>query len=182
MDLYQILARSKETKTLTPAKLRFLWEQMLVAVRDVHAMNIIHADIKPGNFLMVAGRLKLIDFGFAMETIPGQQDYVQKKSLFGTKDFMSPEVFAGYIFENGEIDKEAMANSEGVKYTKKVDIWALGIILYHTVFECLPFSSVPGGKNGRIMALASLDDPVDFPSIDNIDPNLLDTLKKCLQK
>ena len=35
----------------------------------------------------------------------GQQDYVQKKSLFGTKDFMSPEVFAGYIFENGEIDK-----------------------------------------------------------------------------
>ena len=85
-----------------------------------------------------------------------------------------------------------MANSEGVKYTKKVDIWALGIILYHTVFECLPFSSVPGkyllmlekvirnsnefdsgGKNGRIMALASLDNPVDFPSIDNIDPNLL---------
>ena len=30
-----------------------------------------------------------------------------------------------------------------------------------------------GGKNGRIMALASIDDPVDFPSIDNIDPNLL---------
>ena len=35
----------------------------------------------------------------------GQQDYVQKKNLFGTKDFMSPEVFAGYIFENGVIDK-----------------------------------------------------------------------------
>ena len=87
-------------------------------------MNIIHADIKPGNFLLVAGQLKLIDFGFAMETIPGmgmsislsileitdhsflgQQDYVQKKNLFGTKDFMSPEVFAGYIFENGVIDK-----------------------------------------------------------------------------
>ena len=35
-------------------------------------------------------------------------------------------------------------NSDGVKYSKMVDIWALGIILYHTVYEMLPFSSVPG--------------------------------------
>ena len=41
--------------------------------RDVHSMNIIHADIKPGNFLLVAGQLKLIDFGFAMEIIPGKK-------------------------------------------------------------------------------------------------------------
>ena len=66
-----------------------------------------------------------------------------------------------------------MAASEGVKYSKKVDIWALGIILYHTVYEVLPFTTVPGGKNGRIKAIASIDEPVHFPSIDNIDPMLL---------
>ena len=66
-----------------------------------------------------------------------------------------------------------MANSEGVKYSKKVDIWALGIILYQTVYDSLPFTSVPGGKNGKIKAIASIDVPVDFPSIDNIDPMLL---------
>ena len=59
--------------------------------RDVHEVNIIHADIKPGNFLLVAGELKLIDFGLAMELVPGYE-YVQRKNIQGTKEYMSPEV------------------------------------------------------------------------------------------
>jgi len=183
MDLYQILAKSKETKTLTPAKLRFLWEQMLVAVRDVHNMNIIHADIKPGNFLMVAGQLKIIDFGLAMEEVPGQE-YVLKKNILGTREFMSPEVWAAYKIENGEVDREAMAAYEGIKYTKKVDIWALGIILYNVVYGTQPFCNVPGGKYARIKAFADLNLQVEFPELNKLDrdPALVDTLKKCLQK
>ena len=53
-------------------------------------------------------------------------------------------MYAGYVIENGEIDREATSQSEGVKYTKKIDIWALGIILYQTVYSNLPFSNVPG--------------------------------------
>ena len=109
-------------------------------------MNIIHADIKPGNFLLVAGQLKLIDFGLAMEEIPGQS-YVEKQQMLGTKEFMSPEVLSAYKFENGEIDREAMANRDSIKYTKMVDIWALGIILYNIVYETQPFSNVPGRHN-----------------------------------
>ena len=75
MDLFQVLAAARENDNLTPSKLRFYWEQMLQAVRDVHNMNIIHADIKPGNFLLVAGQLKLIDFGLAMEEVPGHSTY-----------------------------------------------------------------------------------------------------------
>ena len=151
-------------------------------------MNIIHADIKPGNFLLVAGQLKLIDFGLAMEEIPGQS-YVEKQQMLGTKEFMSPEVLSAYKFENGEIDREAMANRDSIKYTKMVDIWALGIILYNIVYETQPFSNVPGrlinsysrrvidifagGKNARIQAFANPDLPVEFSPIDNIDPALL---------
>ena len=29
--------------------------------------DIVHSDLKPSNFLMVAGRLKLIDFGIASQ-------------------------------------------------------------------------------------------------------------------
>jgi serine/threonine protein kinase len=37
----------------------------LQAVRDIHDLRIVHSDLKPANFLMVEGQLKLIDFGIA---------------------------------------------------------------------------------------------------------------------
>jgi hypothetical protein len=37
----------------------------LQAVRDIHELRIVHSDLKPANFLLVEGQLKLIDFGIA---------------------------------------------------------------------------------------------------------------------
>lgn len=38
---------------------------MLHAVRAIHTKNIVHSDLKPANFVLSKGRLKLIDFGIA---------------------------------------------------------------------------------------------------------------------
>ena len=38
---------------------------MLQAVQTIHEKAIVHSDLKPANFLLVAGSLKLIDFGIA---------------------------------------------------------------------------------------------------------------------
>lgn len=38
---------------------------MLEAVQTIHDERIVHSDLKPANFLMVKGELKLIDFGIA---------------------------------------------------------------------------------------------------------------------
>ena len=35
------------------------------AVQTIHEARIVHSDLKPANFLMVEGQLKLIDFGIA---------------------------------------------------------------------------------------------------------------------
>ncbi len=35
------------------------------AVNMIHEARIVHSDLKPANFLMVEGQLKLIDFGIA---------------------------------------------------------------------------------------------------------------------
>ncbi|KAD4385295.1 hypothetical protein E3N88_25463 [Mikania micrantha] len=45
--------------------LRFYWQQILLAVKTIHEERIVHSDLKPANFLLVRGSLKLIDFGIA---------------------------------------------------------------------------------------------------------------------
>jgi serine/threonine protein kinase len=39
--------------------------QMLQAVHIIHEEKIVHSDLKPANFVLVKGQLKLIDFGIA---------------------------------------------------------------------------------------------------------------------
>jgi serine/threonine-protein kinase TTK/MPS1 len=38
---------------------------MLEAVQAVHEQKVVHSDLKPANFVLVKGRLKIIDFGIA---------------------------------------------------------------------------------------------------------------------
>lgn len=61
--------------------IRMYWEQMLQAVDIIHRERIVHSDLKPANFLVVEGQLKLIDFGIAKA--------IQAGALFST-DVCSP--------------------------------------------------------------------------------------------
>ena len=54
---------SAQNKGLTDNKIKFYWEEMLEAVQVIHTEGIVHRDLKPGNFVIVGGRIKLIDFG-----------------------------------------------------------------------------------------------------------------------
>lgn len=58
---------------------------MLQAVQVIHEEKIVHSDLKPANFVLVRGQLKLIDFGIANaianDTTNIQRDQQVRQSL-----------------------------------------------------------------------------------------------------
>ena len=82
---------------------------MLEAVHAIHGENIVHTDLKPANFLLVEGSLKLIDFGIA-KAIPNDTTNIQRDSQTGTCNYMSPEslCFVGNGPETGKFEKDGI--------------------------------------------------------------------------
>lgn len=87
-DLRSVLQTYKTTMPLY--KLMNLWHQMLLCVDYIHSKDVIHSDLKPENFLMVHGRLKLIDFGISSK-IAVDATSIIKYSQVGTFNYISPE-------------------------------------------------------------------------------------------
>ena len=94
-DLAHLINKHREDGTLTPTKVRFYWEQTLEAVQEVHSRGILHADIMPANFLLVAGELKIIDFGLSSDLQPGTESLVRQFKR-GTREYMSPEIYTAF--------------------------------------------------------------------------------------
>lgn len=64
IDLNALL-QERQGKRVSMNFIRHTWEQMLEAVNVIHEVGIVHTDLKPANFVLVKGALKLIDFGIA---------------------------------------------------------------------------------------------------------------------
>jgi len=87
-----------------------LMAQVCAGIGAMHKAGIVHRDVKPDNFMICRGVLKLADFGMA-QFLP-QGGFVAK---CGTPAFMAPELHG----------LPATGN-----YGMAVDMWAAGIILY----------------------------------------------------
>nr|XP_034965431.1 dual specificity protein kinase TTK isoform X5 [Zootoca vivipara] len=156
-------------KKINPWERKSFWENMLEAVHTIHTHGIVHSDLKPANFLLVDGMLKLIDFGIANQMQPDVTS-IFKDSQVGTVNYMPPEVIKD-MSSCGENGKPRS------KISPKNDVWSLGCILYCMTYGRTPFQHI----TNQIAKLHAIIDPsheIAFPDI--AEKDLHDVLKRCL--
>jgi len=106
------------------------WKQMLLAVHTVHGFRIVHGDLKPANFLMVRGELKLIDFGIAKQIGSNETTHIARDAQIGTLNYIAPEAL---------IANDA-ASRDCYKLGRSADVWSMGCILHQMLFGMTPFT------------------------------------------
>ncbi|KAL4460009.1 hypothetical protein ABPG74_003535 [Tetrahymena malaccensis] len=119
-DLEQRIIQAQKANTFIDSKIILKWfTQLCSAVRFIHNQKIIHRDIKNSNiFLDSNDNILLGDFGISKKL---QNPKDKASTIIGTPYFMAPEI----------------CNQQ--PYTNKVDIWAIGIVLYRLVYLKFPF-------------------------------------------
>lgn len=124
-----LLSRIIDKKKLSEPISKLYFIQMCHAVKYLHDKNITHRDLKPDNILLETmddeTLVKISDFGLSKLV----QNESVMRTLCGTPLYVAPEVL--------------LTGGRGT-YTKKVDIWSLGVVLFTCLSGTLPFSDQYG--------------------------------------
>ncbi len=102
--------------------------QILSALEAAHGRGVVHRDLKPENVFLVerSGGLvaKLLDFGVSKSLTEQTLSITVTGVVVGTPYYLSPEQ------ARGERDLD-----------HRVDIWAMGVLMYETLTGVLPFKA-----------------------------------------
>ncbi|KAM0245982.1 hypothetical protein ACHAQJ_010371 [Trichoderma viride] len=183
-DLNALLAsrQNPEASKFDPVFVRFYWKEMLECLYAVHQHDIVHSDLKPANFVLVKGRLKLIDFGIANAIQTDETVNVHRETQIGTPNYMSPE---SLLDANNPRGGRFPGRPKLMKLGKPSDVWSLGCILYQMVYGLPPFGHI-ANQMARCQAIINWDHHIEFPSRGMggapVPPSLIRTLKRCLNR
>jgi len=155
----------KMKKGLNEEESFYFFKQVLDAVYFLHKNNIIHRDIKPENLLLTKINnnsnkliLKLCDFGWATLL---DENKNTRNTFCGTYEYMAPEI----------INKK--------EYSKGIDIWSLGILLYEMIHNFSPFRDKYGNNILNILENIKRDKIIYYKDISN---ECKDLIEKMLEK
>ena len=137
---------------------RFYTAELLCALECLHGFNVIYRDLKPENILLdYSGHIALCDFGLCKLDM---KDEDRTNTFCGTPEYLAPELLLG----------------QG--YTKTVDWWTLGVLLYEMLTGLPPFYD----ENTNEMYRKILSEPLHFPGPEIVPPAAKDILTKLLNR
>jgi serine/threonine protein kinase len=135
----ELFTHLSNEKRFNEDRVRFYTAELLCAIGHLHENGVVYRDLKPENVLLDhLGHLRLTDFGLCKEGL-GFMDTTA--TLCGTGAYLAPEILTS---EN---------------YSKCVDWWSLGIIVWEMMCGLPPFYST----NEREMYDMILNKKLVFP-------------------
>ncbi len=160
-----------EPKGFAPEKAAFFVREIAKGLAYLHDRGIVHRDLKPGNIFFDDGYVKIGDYGLS-KFISISRHSAQTSSV-GTVHYMAPEIGSGH-------------------YSRGVDIYALGVMLYEMILGRVPFEGSTMGEVlmkhltqqaeldhlpapfGRVIRKAMEKDPKDrYQTVDEMVDDLL---------
>ena len=145
---------------LEPARAARIALAVAEGLAAAHAAGVVHRDLKPANVLIErTGRVVLTDFGIA-RALSDEGAGARTMGVVGTPLYMAPEQLSGAAVD------------------VRVDVYALGLIIFEMMTGALPFA----GETPIAAALARLTQPAPDPRATrpNLPAQLAELVLQCL--
>ncbi|MFJ9246606.1 bifunctional serine/threonine-protein kinase/ABC transporter substrate-binding protein [Streptomyces sp. NPDC101776] len=137
-----------------------LGARLALALRELHAVDLVHRDVKPGNILLVPDGPRLIDFGIAKGA--GATALTAPDAVIGTPGYLSPE----------------QALTRGGEVGPASDLFSLGCVLAYAATGRRPFGT---GEPPAVLYRTVHEAP-DPTGLAQLPPPLRTVIDGCLAK
>jgi hypothetical protein len=144
------------------------------ALGQVHALGLVHRDVKPANIMLTPHGPKLLDFGLAKGEPDAENDLTAlpdagrgltgEGTVVGTLQYLAPEQLEGHAAD------------------ARTDIFSLGVVLYE-VATGKPAFAAPGREKDETIRAIRFAEPVAVRALNPaVPPELERAIGRCLEK
>jgi serine/threonine protein kinase len=166
---------SNDKNSFTEPQIWKIIYHISLGLAAVHGSKSAHRDLKPENILITLdGTYKISDFGSATNKFyENINNNIRNEIIFDISRNTSP----------GYRAPEQLDLYTGYPINEKVDIWALGLILYNLLFDAQPFMSMSGsGENSsKIHQIVKGSIVLTEEMVQSYNPLLIKLLKNMMK-